>query len=350
MPGPGDRSRPMKAAAWSVRRESAEQVRQELRDGGWLRDDLRVRRDDTTVHFPLRSHPDPPPREGSPSEAEFEELPPASPRSYRDLLEVPEADRDEFPKAYDVVGDIVLVRIPPEMSQQARNIGRALLEFVPGARLVARDLGVHGTERRRKLERIAGKGSFRTRHTENGIVLEVDVERAYFSPRLGREHARVAEAVRSGERVLDLCCGVGPFCLAIARAGKASSIVAVDLNPDAIDLLNVSRARVPGGERITPVLSPLERFLPTAGVADRVILNLPHDGIKYATSVVTTVAPSGTFHYYEVTERTSREGRPDALARLLGPPGSWTCRSSHTVHPYSPSSDLVAYTLERGGD
>jgi tRNA (guanine37-N1)-methyltransferase len=160
----------------------------------------------------------------------------------------------------------------------------------------------------------------------------------------------VASVIRAGESVYDLCCGVGPFSLTIARAGAAREVVAVDLNPAAIDLLRRNAERLGLAGKIRALNAPIEAFLPTAPAADRVVLNLPHEGIKYVPSVGERVATGGTLHYYEVTEKPMVERRADALAHLLGErSGSWQPVEQHVVHPYAPSSDLVAFTLRRTG-
>ncbi len=336
----------MTGPAWRVPRTEAESVRQELQAGGWLSGDREVRRSDEFVLFPLRAVPDPPPATGTLVEADLDART-SPPRTYRDLLDLPPREAELLPRSFDIVGDIVLVRIPPELRARSEEIGQALLRFVPGARLVARDEGVHGPERRHTLVPLAGEGPFRTRHRENGLELEVDVARAYFSPRLGREHARVARLVAPGETVFDLFCGVGPFALTIAREGRARRIVAVDSNPAAIELLVATAQRARLAAAVTPLVAPVEGFLPSAGVADRVVMNLPHGGIKYIAQVGTVVAAGGVLHYYEVTERDDVPGRPAALTGLLAGTARFSVETPRTVHPYSPSSDLVAYTLHR---
>jgi tRNA (guanine37-N1)-methyltransferase len=337
----------MRSYAVIARRADGERVRKRLRDAGLLRPDLRVHRSGETIEIPVRSLPDPPIDGTTNSEAEFSAASPAPPTSYVELVDIPEPERAGLPRAFDVVGDVVLIRIPPELGARAPAIGAALLRFVPGARVVAADRGVHGTGRVRRLQRIAGDGGYRTEHRENGLTFVVDLERAYFSPRLGREHARVAALARPGETVLDLCCGIGPFGLTIARLGAPRRVVLVDSNPEAIRLVreNASALGVEGCVQV--VEEDLEAFLPDAPVSERVVLNLPHEGIKYLAQVVGAVARGGTLHYYEIMERS---GRPERLADLgssLPPRGEWTIGDSHVVHPYSPESDLVAVTLCR---
>ncbi|HEY6237586.1 MAG TPA: methyltransferase domain-containing protein [Thermoplasmata archaeon] len=339
----------MRSAGWRVARSEAERVRRDLRERGSLRVDLEVQRTEEFVTFPLLGPPiEPLPSDGVLVEAEFAPSGRTPTRNYRDLLDWgPEAVR-RLPRSYDVVGDVVLVRIPVELLDRSEEIGRALLAFVPGARVVGRDEGVRGTARRRQLVPIAGAGGFRTRHRENGLDLQVDLERAYFSPRLGREHSRVAELVRPEERVLDLCCGVGPFALTIARDGRAREVVAVDSNPEAIELLESNLGRLHPRRPVRAIVADVAEFVATSGVADRVVLNLPHEGIKYLTSVGKSVAPAGVLHYYEVTERSASDRRPEELLRELDP-GGWALAERHVVHPYSPRSDLVEYALSRAG-
>jgi tRNA (guanine37-N1)-methyltransferase len=333
-----------------VPRSRGEEVRRDLIGNGLLRPDLEIRREGEFLVLPLSEGPEVVPASwGQVVEREFRPSSHKGPTRYRDLLPWAEEEKEQLPRAFDIVGDIVLIRLPSELEPRKEAVGEALLKFVPGARLVGLDHGVHGPDRRRSVERIAGVGGWRTRHTENGVEFDVDVERAYFSPRLAREHARVAEEVRAGEGVYDLCCGVGPFSVTIAHLGRASRVTAVDANPDAIRLLKSTLSRHPFGDRVRPVEARLEEFLPTAAPVERVILNLPHEGIKYLTSVARTVARGGHFYYYEVVPRAELAGRGVALVSSLASIGKFAPVADRVVHPYSPAADLVAYVFERSG-
>ncbi|MCI4326926.1 MAG: methyltransferase [Thermoplasmata archaeon] len=339
----------MRSLAAVVPRESAEVVRRALAHDGLLRADLAVAHSGSEVLFPLLAAPAraiPPARI---EEREFAEPPPHDPASYREGLDVPEEVRRALPRAFDVVGDIVLIRIPEPLRVHGPAVGESLLAFVPGARLVGLDLGVHGETRVRRLERLAGGGPWTTTHRENGLTLDVDLERAYFSPRLAREHADVASQVTPGERVIDFACGVAPFGAAIVREAHAREVVAVDLNPFATELAERNLRRAGPAHRFRVVTGSIEAFAPSAGTCERAILNLPHGGVKYAPSVATTVARGGTLHFYEVTERSRADGRPEELLSMIAERanGPWTLAECHIVHAYSPTEDLVAYRLSR---
>jgi tRNA (guanine37-N1)-methyltransferase len=336
----------MKSPGLRVPRSRGESIRRRLRESSELRGDLEILREGEYLVFPIAGVRPIPTEWGEVVEREFRSVPGPAPSDYRETLNwTPEA-KAELPRSFDVVGDIVLIRLPDSLEPRKEEIGQALLSFVPSARIVGLDRGVHGPERRRRVERIAGTGGWRTRHRENGLDLEVDLERAYFSPRLAHEHERVAAEVSEGERVYDLCCGVGPFALLLARDGRASRITAVDSNPAAVSMLRATAARYPWGGRIEVVEAPVERFLPRAEAVERVILNLPHEGIKYLPSVAPTIAPRGRLHYYEVSPRAVLERRAEEVLTALGP-GRWGLVDRHLVHPYSPASDLVAFVIER---
>jgi len=318
-----------------------------LRERGLLRSDLEVGHEGELLLFPIADDVPAPEGLGDVVDAEFVRSASRGPQDYRDLLDWPASERTDLPRSFDVVGDIVLIRLPPEVEPRGPEIGAALLRFVPGARLVGQDRGVQGPERRRRVERLAGSGPWTTRHRENGLELEVDLEGAYFSPRLAREHARVASEVGPGDRVYDLCCGVGPFAVTIARDGRASQIVAVDANPVAVDRLRATLARRPFGARVEVVEERLEQFVVGRTPFERVVFNLPHEGIKYLPSVGNLVSRAGRLFFYEVAERGDRSGRAIALVEALGGSSRWRRVESRTVHPYSPTADLVAYTFER---
>ena len=339
----------MKSRGLRVSLERGEELRRTLAGNGLLRSDLGIARTDNYLILPIgESSQEIPEDWGELVEHDFEARPTQQPLRYRDLLSWPEPEKELLPRSFDVIGDIVLIRLPTELAPRKEEVGEALLEFVPGVRVVGLDHGVHGPERRRTVERIAGGGPWKTVHRENGIAFDVDVELAYFSPRLAREHALVARDVATGDRVYDLCCGVGPFTATIAREGRASHVTAVDSNPNAIALLRATLSRGIFATPVVALASPLEEFLPDAPEVERVVLNLPHEGIKYVPSVANAVTPGGRLYYYEVTDRTEITGRGGALRDMLGPSRRFDLASQHVVHPYSPGSDLVAYVLERG--
>jgi tRNA (guanine37-N1)-methyltransferase len=326
--------------------DQAESVRRALLGRQLLRKDVRVVRSSAGVLFPVLSAPEPPLERTRVDERDLPVEEP-TPNSYRDLIRLRPELQELLPRAFDVIGDEVLVRLPAELEAHASEIGEALLAFVPGARLVGWDRGVHGEARLRRLTPIAGSGPWRTTHRENGLEFTVDPARAYFSPRLAREHARVAAEVKRGETVWDLACGVGPFALTIAHRGVAARIKAVDSNPDAIALLRENAERLGVAAGIDARNEGIEQFLASAGTANRVVLNLPHEGIKYLPSVSAAVALGGTIHYYEVTPRADHPMRETTLVNQLATPAQWTCVGARRVHPYSPQADLVAYTLHR---
>jgi tRNA (guanine37-N1)-methyltransferase len=336
----------MKALGWSVPSGDAERTRLELAARGLLRPGVEWLREGDDVVIPLRGAPAPLLEWGQLVEREFSEPAVEPVHSYRDLLgDLPDSRRALVPRSFDVVGDIVLLRLPPELEADAALIGEALLRFVPGARLVGADEGVHGPERRRSLRKLAGSGGWATVHRENGLTLDVDLQAAYFSPRLAREHQLVADEVRSGEAVLDLCCGIGPFSLLITEGGRARSVTAVDQNPAAIELLRRNAARLRASNPLTPIVAEASEFLREPRKFDRAVLNHPTGGAPLLPALGARVAPGGVLHYYELIDRTELEDRTRAIASALG--ADWSLGEVRAVHPYSARLDLVGLTLSR---
>jgi tRNA (guanine37-N1)-methyltransferase len=341
----------VRAPGVAVERGRAEEIRRRLAAGGWLRSELAPLREPGRVIFALKdgAPPLPPDLLGSRGEFDFVELGPHRPRDYREGLHLPSELQSLLPSSFDVIGDLVLIRLPLELRPHASEIGGALLRFVPGCRKVGMDAGVHGDTRIRTLVALAGTGDWSTRHRENGLSFEVDVERAYFSPRLAREHARVADEVQAGERVLDLFCGIGPFAITILSRVPTARAVAVDLNPDAIRLLRANAQRLHVAARLTVEELPAEEFLRRPDAFTTVVMNLPREGYKYASQVARHVMAGGALHTYEVVDRRGAEARAADLLQELqtGSGGRWEIAGAHVVHPYSPSSDLMAFAARR---
>ncbi len=207
-----------------------------------------------------------------------------------------------LPRALDIVGDIAIIEIPAELKAHERLIGEAILTVHKNVRTVLTKAGaVSGTYRLRGFEVIAGENKTATIHKEYGCKYHVDIAKAYFSPRLSQEHNRVASLVKKSETIVDLFAGVGPFSVLIAKNNAEAKVHAVDINPEAIELLerNIRLNRVEN--RVIPIEGDARRTVEERlmGVADRVIMNLPEKAFEFVDTACKAIKPAGgTVHYY----------------------------------------------------
>lgn len=206
-----------------------------------------------------------------------------------------------LPHSYDIIGDIAVLEIPPELSEQKFLIGEAVLNVHKNIKVVLAKAGkVDGVTRIRKFIHLAGENRTTTMHKENDCVFRVDLASVYFSPRLVTEHARVASQVLSGETVIDLFAGIGPFSIQIAKRVDAR-IYAIDINEAAIDLLNqnIRLNKVEG--KVFPILGDARKIVNEKlhSQADRVIMNLPGEAENFIDVACQAIKPEGgIIHYY----------------------------------------------------
>jgi tRNA (guanine37-N1)-methyltransferase len=207
-----------------------------------------------------------------------------------------------LPKALDVIGDIAIVEIPPDLKPHEKLVGEAILQTHKTVKTVLAKAGaVSGTYRLREFSVIAGEARTTTVHKEYGCQYHVDVAKAYFSPRLSHEHKRVAALVREGEVVVDLFAGVGPFAVLIAKTQPNVKVYALDLNPDAVELLKKNSRVNRVQSRVLPVLGDARQVVhdKLSGKADRVIMNLPESAIEFVDVACETLkSEGGVVHFY----------------------------------------------------
>lgn len=238
--------------------------------------------------------------------------------SWRDQVEGTEEERRLLPRGYDVVGHVVVVRLPPEVDADLKaRAGRALLEAVPNAATAAADAGVTGDLRTRRITVLAGEDRLVTEHRENGLSLLVDLATCYYSPRLAGERGRVADLVVEGERVLDLYCGVGPYTVLLARRG--ATVLGLELNRAAAVLARENARRNKVAHRVGVVHADAPRLtqaLPP--VVDRLVLNLPHDAVDHLAAALPAAAPHAVLHVGAMLPKDDAEARADAIAGRHG--------------------------------
>ena len=147
-----------------------------------------------------------------------------------------EQESEELVSAFDQIGDIIIVRIQDSLISKKEIIGKTLLEQVKTANSIFyQSSPVEGDFRTRNLQLIAGENKTQTEYRENGCRFIVDVEKAFFSPRLSTERERISNLVRDNETVINMFGGVGMFSILAAKK-KRCPVYNFDINPIASKL------------------------------------------------------------------------------------------------------------------
>ena len=192
--------------------------------------------------------------------------------------------------AYDVIGDIVIVGEDVENEFCEELIKRKNIN------VVLRKKGIHhGEFRTQDLEVVCGEERKETVYKENGVEMKLDVEKCYFSPRLGTERMRIANLVKSGEKVLVLFSGVGPYCAVFAKHTKASKIVGVEKNPLAHEYAVYNCKKFKNVE----LFNQDAKDFKYKGKFDRVLMPLPKSAEDFLDVAVRFVKKGGVIHFYD---------------------------------------------------
>jgi len=234
-------------------------------------------------------------------------------RDYRNIADVPDELRNMLPNSFDVIGDIAVVKMPDDLIPYANAVGDAMLTTSSSLRAVFMDVGVKGDLRIRDVRMIAGYGASETLYKEFGVTMVVDPVKAYFNPRLSTERMRVATLVKDGEVIIDMFAGIAPFPLVIAKHSKPSVIYSIDLNADAVELMerNITMNKV---SNITAICGDSSRAIKELPMADRIIMNLPQIADAFLPDALSHLKTGGTIHMHKIMERDSSD---DIVAELV---------------------------------
>lgn len=207
-------------------------------------------------------------------------------------------------RAFDVVGNIAVIKIPERLLPKKPIIGRALMDVHKKIRTVLRQIGpVSGEFRTRELEVIAGELSTETIHREGEATFKVDLARVYFSPRLAHERLRVASLVEPDEIVTNLFAGVGCYSIIIAKHSRAAKIYSIDKNSVAFEYMRENIRINKVGDRVVPILGNAREVIDRqlAGKADRILMPLPELGRKFFEVALQALKPAGgIIHFYDL--------------------------------------------------
>ncbi len=333
----------MKCLCAVVPREDGENTRLILSETGLMRTDVHIASDDKFVYIPVTTE------KGirfPVQEKELEEI--DTHLNFKDVLELPPGLMELVPNSFDIVGDIFVLKLFPELEPYTEDIANALLETNKNAKVVALDKGVKGEFRTRNLEILAGENRTTTVQKEYGLRYEMDLAKVYFSPRLATERKRISELAQPGERVMDMFCGVGPFSLLLAKTSKPTIVYAIDKNPQAINYLfkNIKFNKI---KNISPMLGDARDMAKKLSVPDRIIMNLPHSAIDFLDIALEVAAPGSTIHLYSIQEMDTLDIIKNAIISLAESKGhNPSIDNIQELHSYSPSQQMFCFDISIG--
>lgn len=243
-----------------------------------------------------------------------------------------------LPRGWYILGEIIIVKVPPEVEHLKGRIGEALLSIYPRCKTVLCDRGIEGQLRQPVREVIAGSDTVAT-HRENGVIFRLDASRIMFSQGNLSERMRMGRFGRD-ELVVDMFAGIGYFTIHMAVHSRPRKIVAIEINPLAFGFLqeNIRLNRV--ADIVEPVLGDCRDVcgeicngvysdIAPAGRADRVVMGFVGTTDRYLKTGIEVLRPGGMLHYHQtvpswlypdavmkdVTEAAAAAGRSAEILR-----------------------------------
>jgi tRNA (guanine37-N1)-methyltransferase len=218
--------------------------------------------------------------------------------------------------SYDVIGDIIIMKIPNSLQHKKYTIGKLLLENMKHVKCVfLQTSSVDGDFRLRRLELLAGADRTVTEYHEHGCRFKVDVGKVYFSPRLSTERHRIADRVRDNEIITNMFAGVGTFSILIAKQNPCSTVFSIDSNPKANNLCLVNARLNKVQDRVFPLCGDAKYIAGNllAGLSDRVLMPLPEKAKEYVDSAVACLRNKrGSIHYFAHIRAQNRKNAAKA--------------------------------------
>ncbi len=230
-----------------------------------------------------------------------------------------ETEINDVFSSFDIIGDIVIIKIPDSMNAKKQLIADAILRKVkPVKSVFMQSSPVQGDFRVRGVEYIAGENRTLTIYKEHNCRFKVDISKVYFSPRLSTERERIAALVNDGEVIVNMFAGICTFSIIIAKKHKCK-IYSIDVNPDAYSLCaeNVKLNKVT--ESVVPMLGDAKNIITNElkEKADRVLMPLPERAKEYLEYAVMALKEKGIIHYFTHVHSDSRKYALDVCGEEL---------------------------------
>lgn len=213
---------------------------------------------------------------------------------------------------FDIIGDIAIFNT--DISKKEAE--KVLKEHKQIKVVLKKTKKFSGRYRLPKFEIVAGEKRKETTHKESGVKIKLDIEKCYFSPRLGSERLRIAKLVRTGEKILVMFSGAAPYPLVIAKNSKAGKIVGIELNKVAhkYAIENVQLNKLMNIELIWGDVKKVAHKL--GEKFDRIIMPLPKGAEDFLAFAFLVAKKSTIIHFYSFAKESEFKSLKEKIKNL----------------------------------
>jgi len=259
--------------------------------------------------------------------------------SIRRIARIPDCLRRSLPDKWEMLGDVVIIRLGDELEPFKKEIGEAYAAVLD-AKAVLREVGAISGEFREPATQLLFGTDTETTHIENRIQFRLDAAKTMFSSGNEEERLRMATIRCDCETVIDMFAGIGYFSIPLAVYQKPKTVIACEINPVAYRYLteNVLLNKVKGV--VTPVLCD-NRDLQGESVADRIMMGYVKTTHEFLSTAVRLIKSGGTIHYHETCPNELLPDRPVRRLRAAVPGGSVEVLRSKEIKSYAPGVSHV---------
>lgn len=209
-------------------------------------------------------------------------------------IHIPAKKLKYLPHGYFIIGDILLIKLKPEVYGYRKIIAKEILNILPYIRTVCLQRQIKGKTRRPKIEVLVGNRT-KTVHMEHGKKFAIDVSKLMWSKGNKTERIRLIKQVKSGETIVDMFAGIGYFSVFLAE--KCKKIYAIEINPVAcrylhknLQLNKIKNVKVLRGDcRKFPKLQ-----------AHRIIMGYLYETEKFLPFALKIVRKKGIIHLHRI--------------------------------------------------
>ena len=220
-----------------------------------------------------------------------------------------------LPSSYDIIGSILIFSdFPKELSKKEKIIGEALLKLHKNIKTICKKTKKYsGKFRTPKLKLLAGENNKETLYKENNVILKLNVEKVYFSPRLSEERKRIFQQIKGNDSVLVMFSGCAAYPIVIAKNTTAKEIYGIEINPTAhkYALENLKLNKI---NNIKLINGDVKKILPKINKKfDRIIMPLPKGAENFLDLALNKIKKNGIINFYSFAE----ENKYDNIIKII---------------------------------